>query len=1137
MPTTRHKAALRRAEGLPPSPQNEAELPKELREPPRRKKKAPKSTRSTRSTATPDSEEEPASQQNQEVPTQTLREGNAGGYIRENSSEQQDFLPELQSQTSESQQNHSDVAQEHNTSDEATLALQEIPGSRAVHSAQTPHPSPSLSCWSPGTGSSRVVSIFRDILSKGVSPRAHAFPPQPAKEQATAAVSVSDQTDGKLAAAASSFGVGTVPALQGISPTFPLHTPKNITPSTRTISTQTDAPADKFRALSLYTFRSELAFPPESCTMTLHLGNEREIRVSKVSSAALDQIKEILHDRNLVFERNWLTSEEAAAETAAAAALATQETDTTEKQPQSSVKRKRDETNDDTPSARRRRIEPGHSPTPAPAMSPSPLRERPPVRRKGRLGGRYLAGRSQTAKPLRPDSTSTEAPATTDSTVRYGRDGALRLLRAPQDDDHRRNGSGREASVAVGNDSDDEGEESILEWTEGPYWSSNRNPMSQAVNSSSLPAAAGVALSPKDTSSGAPELTPPEEPATPSAGPSQPSGWRFGSIFSTARRLIPGIRRREAPVEAPQTIRPTVRTQGLTDSHSPEQSQRGAQTEPRRQEQRSDQASIEPTSNFAQRLRGSHAITQKTFRSRENIEEIKRVKMEKEKIQAEWARLEEERKITEQERRDVEDAHRAAYASQQPGSKRSLRPSPRVIPNPKGVSYGLDPAYFDSSDEDEVEPAQPTPSRTHPKRKARRLNGPNQSGVGPDRELNEVETPFSKSIRTSSSDQALQYLGPHFSDSPNAFEVSAAHSGPGKDNRESALSQDDDFNHSGHFQVPISPTSSEEGESSTISQQPHRSTPQDSPPTESAVSSSDKRRRSIVTQGTVARSPSPQDSSAITDAAAVAVTKSKASKGPATPAPKPRSGDPSKTLEQNRQLLRDRIAAKGGKLVPSPQNSPEKSQVAKPVSQAPTGQASAPQLPSVAQQLQSSKSRARADESLFVEAGTAAAKDDFSILGAADKSASESPYLFVDALPPEISKLHAYQDYRAKMDLMVQDFVESSWELRDEEEAISTFNSAFADFFDFEQAEEEAQASPAAQDADADDEEPFVDNPDDDEASFYSDEEEVKSGDQVLREILSSAAGIFNMDPAVSAFLDSQWTPEGECLQVPSMTG
>lgn len=1142
MPTTRHRAALRRAEGLPPSPQNEAELPRELREPQRRKKKVPRSTRSTRSTATPDSEEDPPSQQNQEVPAQTLREGNAGGYIRENTSEQQDFLPESQSQSSEPQQEQSDVAQEHGSSDEATTMLQEISGSRSVQSVQTSPHTPRLSKASPDAQSHSVSSLFRHVLSRGTTPQTHASSTHSTVEQATAAVSVSPQTDGQLATAASPLVTGTSPAhtrpsfytaATQTSPIIPHTSPKLITSSTRTISTQTDAPADRFRPLSLYTFRSELAVTPESCTVTLHLGNEKEIRISKVSSTALDQIKDILHDRNLVFERNWLTREEAAAESAAAAAVAAHETEATGKQPQSSAKRKRDDTNDITPSARRRRIEPAHSPTPAPQLSPNPFRERSLMRRKGRLG-RSLAGRSQTATPLRPDSSSTDAPATTDSTVRYGQDGTLRLLGAPHDNSHR-NGSAGEGSVAVAteNDSDDEGDsESILEWTEGPYWSSNRNPTNQAVNSPSLPAAVDAEPGPRvtqNTSPAASEHTPSEEPATPSAGPSQPSGWRLGSIFSTARRLLPSIRQRQAPVEAPQTIRPTVRTQVSADSQSLEPSQRGAQTEPRRLDQRPDQASIEPTSSFAQRLRGSQSITQKTFRTKENIEEIKRVKMEKEKIRAEWAKLDEERKITEQERKDVEDAHRAVYASQQPGSKR-LRPTPRVIPNPKGVSYGLDPTYFDSSDEDEEEPTEPTPSRTRPMRKARRLDGPDQSRAGRNGGLNDQDNLFSKSIRTSSNDQALQYLGSHFSESPpNAFEVSAAHSEAreqARENLKSTSSKDDNFNHSGHFQVPVSPTSSEEGDSQIVSQEARQDTTHGTPLTESSVSSSGKRPSSAA-QDTVTRDSSTQDKTATPAAATSTASESEAMKAPATPAPKPRSVDPSKTLEQNRQLLRDRMAAvQGGKLVPSPQNSPQKIQVAKPIFQPPTGQAGAPQLPSVAQHEESSKSRAPVEESLFVEPAAAATKDDFNILGAADRTTPESPYLFVDTLPSEISELHAYQDYQATMDSMVKEFVESTWEARDDEEAASAFNSAFTEFFDPEQAEKEAQASSATQNAG--DAEPFVDNPEDDEASFYSDEEERISGEQLLSEILSTSTDAFVMDPAVSTFLDSQWTPEDE---------
>ncbi|KAL8750282.1 MAG: hypothetical protein Q9184_006478, partial [Pyrenodesmia sp. 2 TL-2023] len=198
----------------------------------------------------------------------------------------------------------------------------------------------------------------------------------------------------------------------------------------------------------------------------------------------------------------------------------------------------------------------------------------------------------------------------------------------------------------------------------------------------------------------------------------------------------------------------------------------------------------------------------------------------------------------------------------------------------------------------------------------------------------------------------------------------------------------------------------------------------------------------------------------------------------------------------------------------------------KPIFQAPTSQAGAPQLPSVAQHEESSKSRAPVEESLFVEPATAAGKDDFNILGAADQTTLESPYLFVDTLPPEISELHAYQDYRAKMDTMVKEFMESTWEARDDEEAASAFNSAFTEFFDPEQAENGAQASSATQNTG--DEEPFVDDPDDDEASFYSDEEERISGEQLLSEILSTSTDALVMDPAVSTFLESQWTPEDE---------
>lgn len=1157
MPTTRQKAALRRAEGLPPSPQNEEELPRELRGPQRRKNKTTRSTRSTRSTAIPDSEEDPASQQNQEVPAQTLREGNAGGYIRENTSEQQYFLPESQSQPSEPRPEWFNDAKGHYGSDEATTALHVLSESLSVEPGQTPPHSPILPKSSPVPLPHSTVSLFRSILSKGVSTHGKVPSAPLAVVKAMAAVSVSSQTDGQVAATASPIANGIAPehttAATQTSPIITRTSPKQISPSSRTISTQTDAPTDRFRPLGLYSFRSELAVPPQSCSMTLHLGDVREIRISKVSPATLDQIKEKLHDRKLVFERNWLTPEEIALGSAAAKDVAAQEAEAAEKLPQTSAKRKRDDEINEIPDARRRRIDPAISPTPLPALSPNPFRLRSRMRRNGGLAGRSHL----TNTPVRSALSATNTPAAAESTVRYGRDGSLRLLGASCDS-HQQNKSSGEGSVAArestgkasvavaataGDDSDDEGDsEPILEWPQGPYWSVNRNHLSPAINTLSQPVASQIGPDSRhtqDTASGYTEHTPIEEPPEPTVETPEPSGWRLGSILNTARRFLPGIHQRQAPLAAPQTVRPTVHTQDMVDSHIADVSQRGAQTEPRRQDQRTEQAHAEPTSNFAQRLRNSQSATQKTFRTKENIEEMKRVKAEKEQLQAEWAKLEEERKITEQERRDVEDAHRAAYASQQLGSKRPLRPSPRVIPNPKGVSYGLDPAYFDSSDEEDEETAQPTPSRTRPMRKARRINGTDQPQAVRDGGFNDQDRLFSKSVRTSSNDQALQYHGSRFSDSPpNAFDVSAARTKARKEVREDASRtskspQDDasDFNHSGHFQLPLSPSSSEEDGAEHMDQE--------TPSAEQSVSlpSNEDSGRAQDSGAQVSRT---QDSSATTAVASSHHIETTPMGPPATPEQGPRAVrfakdlDPSKTLDRERQKLRDQMALlqQGGKLVPSPQdiaNSPRKIQLAKPRSQTTISQSSAAGSSLVHQQDDSDGTRVPVDEPLFVEPGTATDKDDFSIRGAASRTSPGPPSLpFTETLSHDISKLHAYQDFQQEVDPSVKELLESSWEAQDDAESASAFQSDFTAFFASEQSEAQSQANPTAVD-----DESFVDNPDDDEASFYSDDEE--TGDQALQDgsrtvsfAQLDASGNLLMDPIVAAVLESQWTPEDE---------
>ncbi|KAI4124115.1 MAG: hypothetical protein LQ338_004988 [Usnochroma carphineum] len=1142
MPTTRRKAALRRAEGLPPSPQNEDDIPRELRGPQRRKKRT---NRSTRSTAPSESEEDPAPQQDQGAPAQALREGNAGGYIRDNTSEQQAFLSENPSQSSELQSERLNEAQEHRGSNEATTALQDLPEGLPVESVPTPPHSPTLPNSLPVTPSQSTASTFRSILSKDRSTQGDMPGAQPAVKQATATVSVSTQTDGQVAATASAMSLRastgrTRPSMHtATTQTSPITlrtSPETTEPCTRTASVQTDAPEDRFRSMGLYTFRSELSAPPESCSITLHLGDEREIRISKTSAAALDRIRDVLHDRDLVFERNWLTPEEAAAESAAAVALAAQEAEAATKEPRSSANRKRDMTNDETSNARWRCIDPATSPTPLSTLSPNPFRLRSRLRRNGGVLGRSQSSRSSMPSVV----SSTNQLAAADSTVRYGRDGNLRLLGTPRGS-HQENGSNAEDSVAVavttGNDSDDEGDsDSILEWPQdAPYWSIDRHPMNQAVNTSSQAAATEPEPDSRQTEH------PSEEPTTPTVETLQPSGWRIGSIFSTARRFIPGIRQQQVPPTAPQTIRPATRTQDMVNSQSAEGSHREAQTEPRRQDRGADQAHTEPTSNFAQRLRDSRATMQKGFRTKENIEEIKKVKAEKEKLKAEWAKLEEERRITEQERKDVEDAHRAAYASHQPGSKRRLIPSPRVIPNPKGVSYGLDPAYFVSSDEDE-EP-QTSPTRTYRMRKARRVHGPDRSQPDKDRGLNDKDSLFSHSARTSSNDQALQYHGSLFSDSqPNAFQLHAARNKARKEaskgsNSTSSEIDTSSFNHKGHFQVPLSPSSSEEDEAEdgTSEQTPSEEQPAPSSPDKGTDGGLDSVAQDTGTQG----------SSATAAAASSMETGFIQLERPATPEQAPRAVrfangiDPSKTLERSRQMLRDQVALQGGKSIPSPQdiaNNPRKLQLTKPSAQAPTTQSSAPERPSFVQQEYPGKSRGPVEESFLIETNARTAEDDFSIRGAADRTPPKSPArLLAETLPTvygSIDKLQAYKDFQQEMDPRVKEALESSWEDGDDEESAKAFKSALAAFRASEQPEIETPAVPTTTRPN-DNAEPFVDDVDDDSALFYSDDDKKDdqthgSAGRILSAAQPEAAGDQSLDSAVAALLDSSWTPEDE---------
>ncbi|KAL8939660.1 MAG: hypothetical protein Q9216_003236 [Gyalolechia sp. 2 TL-2023] len=1151
--STRHKSALRRAEGHPPSPQNEDDIPRELRENSRRQKRAPRSNRSNRSTVTPDSEEDGRPKQDPITTAQALREGNAGGYVvHNNTSEQQSSFPEPEDPSPAFQPRKTIGTHESPSSEGTTTAAEAPPAGNAAEVVHTPPHSPIF----PNLSTPELLSTFK-VSSKSRHAQRTRRNEQPPEEQAVQEKPVSIQTDEQYALT--------------VIPTIAHTSPKIIRPQRHTASVQTDTPADRFRPLSLYDFRSELVDPPESCTITLHLNAEREIRISKVSLAAIHEIKNILHNRNFTYERSWLTDEETAALSATAAAVAKAEAEAAEKQHQVSNKRKRDDEIDTNHNAQRRRIESTATPTPISTSLSKSVRLRSRLRFKRGSSSQFQSATSSMQRVPSPDDSSKP----TSSTVNYGRDGDLQLLRGRRKI-RLQNGLSVESSVDQvalrTNDSDDEGgSEGILLF---PNMASANRAMFGDSPDSGPGTSAQTSVTAHEPFNNTIHATPTRptdqaldgEPTTALIETPQTSNWGLGSLFNTARRFIPGIRGQRAPFAAPQTNRPAVRTQNTLDDHDAASSQRGAQTEPRKQDQRTDAIALESTSNFAQRLRDSQSATQRSFRSKESIEELRKLKAEKEVLKAEWARLEEERKITEQERQDVEDAHRAAYAGQQPGSKRPLKISPRVIPNPKGVSYGLDPAYFDSSDEEE----ETSPSRFHP-RKTRRIHSPDRSRNKNDGVLNDQNTSFVGGLPAPSSDEATHYRGSRFSDSPpNVFSVATPSSNnrvlTPKDTGSTRLRIDDPgFNRMGHFSVPLSPSSSEEDETEEASPE--------NPTVQQFVSRPSDKDKS--------GSQISNDAGAIASASKIdTVPRLPVTPGPQQGAREIRFGklnDPSKTLEQSRQELRAKLIGKGGKSVLSPKDiaaSPVKLKISSKTSKTSVEQKksskrrSSKDKTSISPSSKETKSKSPSSSGVDIDRLASPNSGDaegFSILGAATRSNEESPQRSrEEALPgvhASVSQLHAFEDFQPKMDSTVRDYLESSWEARDDEASAGTFQSALSAYHvpeqqdvqshaastalktvsagpsinDLEDYEDDAAYSTAPKNPIA---ESSVDDLADDEADSAVLHEEVKTPAAVsevpggtsraLNAIKPNTVSNETLDPAVAAFLNSQWTSKDE---------
>ncbi|KAL8887591.1 MAG: hypothetical protein Q9192_006297, partial [Flavoplaca navasiana] len=1001
---TRQQAKIREAEGIPPSPPTE--LPNGGT---RRRKRAPNSTRTIIAPETIE-DASSSSQQDQTVPDQTLREGNAGGYVHhahnvESTREQQDSLSDADLFLQNFTPDHVLALSAHKNA-EAKAASPGVnhrptpsPSNTSALFAQILHsPSPnglvpeavaSPNSSSPSGLAPRVVpspnfpssnSLTSEAVVNPHSPSSNGLTPEPvvspnsptfialipgvvssrpvSGEQATAVQSVSTQTD-RLAASVASPNIHTSPQSE------------NQTVVGRDASAQTDHLLETFKEMGRYGFNSGIAAMPEYCNITLHLGDGKEIRINRVSDTSIRLFGDmLLEERDLSYDRNWLTYEEiaefeakkAAAESKSSAAAEVTKLPAAPAVPEAQVtvssenKRKRDEETE-MPEPQRRRINP--SPTPAPRPIQNSARRMHWARRGNGMGKSLKATQLALARGTSP-SDHDGGP--------YNNNGELRLSRSTQSQDENDDPfeGGHTGSVSATTDpAQDTASHSDTRFLTAPL-EGDLNDESAVIQYDEPP------------------------PQTPQRG-----SW-LPSVVTSALRYVPSIRRRHVAPETPQA--------------KTAWNQRVAQTEPRRP--------MPTHSDFGQRLQSSQLAAQKTFRSKENIDTIKKVKAERERISFEWAKLEEERKlteearriaeeerkVTEQEKQDVADAHRAALSSQPTGSKRR-RASPRVIPNPKGVSYGLDLDFFyDSNSEEEQE--------TNASRKSRRTSGPEHSPS----DTHLLNTPNNLTARanglyTSPNDHATTYTGFRFADlPPNVFGQSTTHS-------ELTIAKDDPrFNHSGHFEIPWSPSSSEED--------------------------SDEEATPVVDKSqSVAPSSTQDTASPASDSTASTSSPPKPAQGPVVPPVTPaqkfggvatdKRWDPeaAKTLERNRELLRAKIAGQSRSVL-SPkdiQYSPSKPHVSSQPDTQDAPQTTAPAIFFQPQQANAGAPNAPIEKLV----GSQSEEGGFSILGAASRTSPKSTaQKLTETLPfvqERLNGLQSYTTYQQTMDRKAMEYLESLW--------------------------------------------------------------------------------------------------------------
>ncbi|KAL8847598.1 MAG: hypothetical protein Q9221_007375 [Calogaya cf. arnoldii] len=1142
-PRTRQQAKVRAAEGIPPSPPTEVQ--------PTRRKRVVKLKESNITSET--TEDASSSQQDQAVPDQTLREGNAGGYVHhaqdaESTREQRDSLSDADRFLLNSTPQHALAPLDHH-SPEAKAASTEV-----IHTSshQTPTPSNTSALGSSEHRSAEAKSaspeiihtsapspsntsaLFAQIISPAKSTSVNEATPEAAPssqsigEQATRVELVSTQTDvGEQASRVELVSTQTDapeqatrvesvstqtdgPAASVASPT--IHTtsqPQSQTVVLRDVSVQTEQPLDTFKEMGRYGYYSAIAKIPNFCNITLHLGGGKEIKIMHVPDTSIRRLDDILDPKDeLSWRRNWLTSEEIAEEAAekaakeaarardqaAARARVQAEADARAEAEARAImyfeaKRKREEEDDDEEDDMPEAQRRRVNPL---APSPSAIRRRRKLWAKSGNGlGKSLRATQSTLLRANPSLEFESGP--------YNTNGELLLSSNinPQIQHDDLIEGGPAGSIAATNNANAD------------------IPSSSDVQSPTAPSDADSSDGPAATQIDEPP------PRTPQRG-----SW-FPQVVTSALRFMPNIRRRNA---APAT--PRTNTAKALD-------QRIAQTEPRRP--------MPGHSDFGQRLQTSQLAAQKNFRTKENILTIKKVKEEREKLSVEWDQLEkerkiteearrmaeEERKVTEQARRDIEAAHRIAYSQQPTGSKRQ-RVSPTVIPNPEGSTFGLDLNYFGASDSDDEEDL----NASRKPYKFPRPNGPHHSPSKPSL----PNTPGRSKVpaagtRTPPSDQANKYTGSLFADSlPNVFDQSTTYP------NELTIAKDDPrFNHSGHFEIPcFSPGSSDEGsgEEEEVANQPVGNSP-------SAASAATQKAAGASSDHIVSTS-SPQQP--VQGSMFPPVTPAQKLGGAAAE----KRGDPeaARTLERNRELLRAKIAGQKSVLSPKDiQSSPSKAHVSRQPATQQTVQPTAPAIFFEPQQANTGTPT----EPTEMSTGSQDNAGGFSILGAASRTSPKSTaQRLMETLPhtqKRMESFQSYKDYQQTMDPKVKELLESTWNADDEKAAIEEFRAGFTDYYAAQKQDTAAPGPSQSQNVQraADDDEAFDDE---DHESLYDDDEdrdndehddgaddseealldESEEDDQTQAPTPPNPTALqdFRMDPKVAAFLNAQWTAEDD---------